>query len=130
MEQQRLMDVLVQAKRLGNALHEVMDVTRQLAEAIDRNDDVSIRMVMAMRQEPIAAAAQADDRLHTLAAEAPEDERGQLASLLNGDEDAVPQSDLERALSERMAANRKALSEVRAVDRILNQKLSRGRTSV
>lgn len=127
MEQQQLMDVLVQAKRLGNSLHEIMDLTRQLAEAIDRSDHVSVRMIVAMRQEPIDRAALADDTLRTLLEETPVDRRAHLADLLNG---GGAQNPMEQALAERMAANRKAVEEIRAVDQVLNQKLSRGRTSV
>ena len=127
MEQQQLMDALVQAKRLGSSLHEIMDLTRQLAEAIDRSDHVSVRMVMAMRQEPIDRAALADDTLRTLLEETPEDERAHLADLLNG---RGAQNPLEQALAERMAANRKTMEEIRAIDQVLNKKLSRGRTSV
>lgn len=128
MEQQRLMDVLVQAKRMGNALHEVMDLTRQLAEAIDRSDHVSVRMVMAMRQEPINAAAMADDTLRTLTEETPVEERLHLSALLNG-ERAKARDALEQTLAERMAANHKALEEICAIDQVLNQKLSRGRVT-
>lgn len=127
MEQQQMMDLLVQAKRLGNLLHETMDLTRQLAESIDRNDHVSVRMVMAMRQEPIDRAAMADDALRTMLAEAPEAEQPHLADLLNGRGARNP---LEQALAERMAANRKSLDEIRAIDKALDNKLSRGRTSV
>lgn len=127
MEQQKLTDVLVQAKRLGSLLHETLDLTRQLAEAIDRSDNVSVRMILAMRQEPIDRAALADDTLRTLLAEADEEGHAHLADLLNG---GGAQSPLEQALAERMAANRRTLEEIRTINAVLDKKLSRGRTSV
>lgn len=125
MEQEALMDALVQAKRMGNCLHEVLDLTRQLAEAADRNDDVSIRLVMAMRQEPIDGAAQADDALRTqLDALREEAAHAAFAALLGGQGGKEP---MEKALAERMAANRRTLEEIRAIDSALRQRLSRGR---
>ena len=41
MEQDDLMKALVQVKRIGNLLNEVLDISQQLAEALDRNDQVS-----------------------------------------------------------------------------------------
>ena len=67
------LDLTVLERKKYNLLSEVMDVSQQMGEALDRSDDVSVRMLVAMRQEPIlhleevrqAAAA----RLEGLAAE-------------------------------------------------------------
>ena len=34
-------------------LNETLDLSRQLAEAVDRDDQVAIQMLVAMRQEPL-----------------------------------------------------------------------------
>ena len=125
MEQQQLMDALVQAKRLGNLLHETMDLTRQLADAIDRNDDVSVRMLMAMRQEPIDRAALADRTLRDLR-DAVQEEQAHISDLLNGQGGADP---MEQALAGRMAANRRTLEEIRTINTVLARKLSRGKAT-
>ena len=49
MEEKTVMDALVQMKRTGNLLNELLDLTRQLGESIDRNDQVSTQMLIAMR---------------------------------------------------------------------------------
>ena len=53
METSALMDAHVQAKRIYNLLNEVMDLSRQMAEAMDRDDQVAIRMLVSMREEPV-----------------------------------------------------------------------------
>ena len=50
MSVQRL-ELTVLERKKYNYLTEVQDVTRQLAESLDRNDQVSARMLIAMRQE-------------------------------------------------------------------------------
>ena len=40
----------------------MQDVTRQLAESLDRNDQVSTRMLIAMRQDPIRQLADGSHR--------------------------------------------------------------------
>lgn len=47
------LDLTVLERKKYNLLTEAMDLTRQLGEALDRNDDVSLRMLISMRQEPI-----------------------------------------------------------------------------
>ena len=47
------LELTVLERKKYNYLTEVQDVTRQLAESLDRNDQVSTRMLIAMRQDPI-----------------------------------------------------------------------------
>ena len=47
------MDLTVLERKKYNCLSEVLDLSQQLGEAMDRNDDVSVRMLVAMRQDPL-----------------------------------------------------------------------------
>ena len=47
------MDLTVLERKRYNCLSEVMDLSQQMGEALDRNDSVSVRMLVAMRQEPL-----------------------------------------------------------------------------
>ena len=53
MEQSVILKAHVQVKRIYSLLTEVMDLSKQLAEALDRNDQVTVRMLIAMRGEPV-----------------------------------------------------------------------------
>ena len=85
MTEKAVMDALVQMKRTGNLLNELEDVTRQLGEAIDRNDQVSMQMLVAMREDPLEKLQAADvavrDQLEALH---DGDEAAALAGMLNG----------------------------------------------
>ena len=63
MTEKAVMDALVQMKRTGNLLNELEDLTQQLAQSIDRNDQVSTQMLIAMREEPLAKLQAADKAL-------------------------------------------------------------------
>ena len=52
MEAPALMDAHVQLKRIYTALNEALDLTRQLADAVDRDDQISAQVLISMRQEP------------------------------------------------------------------------------
>ncbi len=122
MNQELLMNALVQVKRMGNLLDEVMDCTQQLAEAIDRNDQVSVNLVIGMRADPINKLQLADQALREQRDSiADPEEREHLVSLLNG---GRPQDTFEEMLAERLAANKRILERICALDKVLNQKIS------
>ena len=126
MEQDALMKALVQLKRMGNLLNEVLDLSQQLAEALDRNDQVSVEMLVAMRQEPIDKLEETDQALRDQLAALPPETGRRLTDLMNGDSPAEAH---EKLLTDQIAANRRRLSQIIELDKILNQKLSRGKSA-
>ncbi len=87
---EELIDALVQAKRLGNALDEVWSCSQQLADAVDRNDQVSVRLVLSMREEPLTKVRQADMALRSQRDSFPDKaDREQFSRLLNGEEEGA-----------------------------------------
>ena len=122
MEQKAMLDALVQVKRMGGLLNEVQDLSRELAEAIDRDDRVSVEMLAGMRREPIDKLVAAEDVLADQASSLPPEEGARLLALLGG---AAPAEDGERMLAELVASNRRRLEQVRALDKTLNRKLAR-----
>ena len=82
MELTRLTEAQVQARRIYNALGEVESLSRQVAEALDRNDPMAVKVLLAMREEPILAAHHARDILRQMVEST--DDGGRLRALLNG----------------------------------------------
>lgn len=125
MTEKAVMDALVQMKRTGNLLNELEDLTQQLAQSIDRNDQVSTQMLIAMREEPLAKLQAADKALREqLEALNDREEARALAALLNGG-DAEPGERAQQMLQEQVAANLRRLKQIMTVDRVLNQRLGR-----
>ncbi len=119
MEASTLLDAHVQAKRIYNLLNEVMDVSRQMAEAMDRDDQVAIQMLVSMREEPVHRLRQARRALR----DALEPEAAlRLTQLLNGEE---AETEAEAPLAAQIGANRRLLEQVLELDRVLNRKLTR-----
>lgn len=122
MDQKALLDALVQAKRMNNLLNEVQDLSRQLAEALDRDDKVSVEMLAGMRREPIDKLVDAEDILADQAGTLPPEEGARLLELLGG---APARTEAEKPLAEQVGSNRRRLEQVLAQDKVLNQKLAR-----
>ena len=126
MTEKTVMDALVQMKRTGNLLNELEDLTRQMGEAIDRNDQVSLEMLIAMREEPLSKLQEADqavrDQLELLTDKF---EAAQLASMLNGGPPADQAVRTQQQLCEQVAANNRHLKRITELDRKLNERLAR-----
>lgn len=122
MEASTLLDAHVQAKRIYNLLNEVMDVSRQMAEAMDRDDQVAIQMLVSMREEPVHRLRQARRALKEQRDALEPEEALRLTQLLNGEE---AETEAEAPLAAQIGANRRLLEQVLELDRVLNRKLTR-----
>ena len=120
-----LLKAEVQTKRIYALLNEVMDLSRQLAQALDRNDAVTIRMLVSMRREPMERLLRArqilEEQREALSGAAGD----RLAALLNGE---PAETEEEAALAKQVSLNRRLLDQVLVLDRVLNEKLTRGRS--
>ena len=67
------LELTVLERKKYNYLNEVMDLSRQMGEALDRGDEVSMQMLLALRGEPIQHLQEVDQtarsRRSSLAAE-------------------------------------------------------------
>ena len=115
------LDLTVLERKKYNLLSEVMDVSQQMGEALDRGDDVSVRMLVAMRQEPILHLEEvrqaATARLESMAAE----DRERVGALREGTD---PQGADEEAYCTQAGNARRLLERVLELDRRLNRRLA------
>lgn len=122
MEASALLDAHVQLKRIYTALSEAMDLTRELAAAVDRDDQISAQMLVSMRQEPtdkVAGARQAlEQQRQTMSAVDAE----RLAALLQG---AEAETEAEAPLAAQVGVNRRMLKQLVDLDQVVNRKLAR-----
>lgn len=126
MTQDSLMKALVQAKRMNNLFNEVLDLSRQMAEAIDRSDPVSVEMLMAMRQEPIEKLEATEQAMWDLVGDISDpDQAARLDGLIRG---APAQSPEEQPLADQVAANRRRLNQVLELDKAVSWKLTRDKS--
>lgn len=125
MDAPALMDALVQLKRIYTALNEALDLTRQLAETVDRDDEISTQMLVSMRQEPTDKLAQAYQALEEQRRSLPADAAARLGALLKGTE---AETEEEVPLAVQVGANQRVLKQLVELDRVVNRKLARGKS--
>ena len=119
------MDLTLLERKKYNSLSEVLDLTRQLGESLDRNDQVAVRMLIAMRQDPLLHLEEAErtakDRRRSLT----EEEQRRIRSLLKG---AEPQSSEERTFLDQAGKTRRLLERVVELDRRVSLRMAGGQS--
>ena len=123
-----MVDILVLVKRIGNLFIEAEDLTNQLAEAVDRRDEVSINIATGMRSEPISRLVEADRALREHLANLGDDADGvRIRAILNGDS-AAAQGETEKLLADQSAQNIRNYNRLMEKDKIVNQKITRDKS--
>lgn len=122
MEASALMDAHVQLKRIYAALSEALDLTRQLADAVDRDDRVAIQMLVSMRQEPTDKLAGAHQALAQQKQSLSAADADRLDALLRG---AEAETEAESPLAKQAGVNQRILKQLVDLDRVVNRKLTR-----
>lgn len=122
MEASALLDAHVQLKRAYTALNEALDLTRQLAEAVDRNDQVTIHMLVSMRQEPTDKLARACQALEQQRLALSEADAARLSALLKGE---AAETEAEAPLVAQIGVNQRVLKQLVDLDQVVNRKLAR-----
>ena len=112
-------------KRMNARLNESFDLTRQLAEAVDRGDQVAIQMELSMRREPLEELRLLRRSLEELRDALAPPDAARLAELLNG---AAAEREAETALANQVALNDRLLTRLLQMDKAVNQKFGRERS--
>jgi hypothetical protein len=108
---------------MGNALQEVWNMSQQIAEALDRNDQITVQLLLHMRAESIETAKNNDRALRKLL-QSVEDEtdRQKLVDLLNH---GVADGPLEQSLAKQAANNASQIKKILEIDKRLSQRVAR-----
>ena len=116
-----LLDLQVLERKKYNLLNDVMDLSQQLATAMDRNDQVSVRMLVAMRQDPLTQLEEVKHNFSRRLLEFSPDDQDLAHRLLQGEAGSSPR---EQAVADQSNVNRRLLERIIELDRRLNHRLT------
>lgn len=114
MDAHTLEQLYLKARKQYIKLLEFFDLTKQLGEALDRKDEVSVQMLLHMREEPTNSLKELEEQLHTGVLKMPEEDAIRAHQLLVGTE---PQREEEEPLCRQIAQNRRLLEQAQELDR-------------
>lgn len=115
------LELSVLERKKYNCLLEVEDMTRQLADALDRNDQVIIRMLVALRQDPLLQLEEVDQGERQRKAALTQADQAQIQALLQSQ---TPRYDGEEVFLEQAGRTRRLLERVVELDRRINLRMA------
>ena len=125
LSKQELDAALAAERAMYRALSEVQDITRELLDAVDRQDQVSVRLFLSMRQEQINQLRDQKELLKKQCGGPPKEEGDLLRQILSGKKPAGVEGE---ALSLQVERNRALLERTLQADKALSRRLA-GRES-
>ena len=125
MAQELWTEILIQAQGRYRVLNEVLQVTREIADALSRDDRVAAQMLLGMRQEEIDHLSESEEKIYMLLECAGPLERGGILALLKGEREAAKEASFEEKKIGEIGNNiRRNLEKIREVDRVVSVKLA------
>lgn len=109
------LDLTVLERKKYNFLSETLDLSQQMGEAMDRNDHVSLRMLVAMRQDPILGLEEVKRAIDMKLVSLLPEERERVSALGGGT--GEPREEEERGYFNQAGSARRLLERVVELDR-------------
>ena len=114
------LDLAVLERKKYNCLSEVMDLSRQMGEALDRSDDVSVRMLLALREDPLVQLQELKQAINMKKESLSPEDRERVSALGQG---ASPKGE-ETTYHSQAGAARRLLERIVELDERLNRRLA------
>lgn len=125
MAQELWTEVLIQAQGRYRVLNEVLQVTKEIADALSRDDRVSVQMLLGMRQDEINNLSRSEQSIFTLLGCAGREEKEEIQALLRGDGQTTEEDSFEkRKIGEIGQNNKKIRNKIVELDRAISTKLA------
>ena len=121
--EETLVGLLALERRIFRKLNETMEITRELAEAVDREDPVSIKMLLSSRQAPLLELQELNAAMELKRCDLSGMDEAAFDRLIT--EHGAPETPAEKEVAEQMALNRRILNQLAELDRRVNEKLCR-----
>ena len=115
------LDLTVLERQKYNHLSELMDLTRQLGEAIDRGDEVSVRILVSMRNDPLVGLEELKKATQLRTEALSREERERVEELNSG---ASPEDENEILYVNQAGSARRLWERVVELDRRLNRRMA------
>ena len=120
MNQQTITEAHGACRTMYTALSELLELTTDLSEAIQRQDQVSVQLFLSMCQEPLERLRICDAHLRRLCSSLPQAESAQLRQVLNGQSGGTATT---QGLERTVRQNRQLLEQITRMDERINRRM-------
>lgn len=123
---QTLAELLALQRKVLRKLNEALGITRELAEAVEREDQVSVRLLLSSRQMPLLELQELDAAMDLKRCELSGADEAAFDRLVT--RRGAAEAPAEQELADQLARNRRVLEQLTELDRRVSEKLCRERS--
>jgi hypothetical protein len=124
MEDAMLIEILKEVQKKYQCLMDIERITREIGEALSRNDRTSVQILLGMRQEEMDSGDISERNIQCLMSVLPLEDVSKISNWLRGKEDGNKESLLEQKLIERGKSNQMLLKRTIELDRHISMRLA------
>jgi len=124
MEEAMLIELLKEVQKKYQCFMEIERITRDIGEALSRNDRTSVQILLGMRQEEMDKGDLSEKNIKCFMSVLPLKDVSQITNWLRGEEDGNADSLLERKLIERGKSIQMLLKRTIELDRHISIRLA------
>lgn len=124
-DQELWTELLKQMQRRYGTVDEVFRVTKELTDALSRDDRMAAQMLLEMRQEELDHFSESEEKIYMLLECVDQQEREEILKLLKGERKASPEASFEEKKIGEIGENiRRNLEKVLELDRVISVRLA------
>lgn len=126
MQNDELTAILISLQKKFNMANEIMNLTKELERAIYSNDEVSIKMLVSMRQDIIDLIDDIDNKNKHKIEGMPEDLAARINSIMTAQERPSQNdySDIENHILDAVKRIKTLFKNIVVIDNVINKKLN------
>lgn len=114
--------IMIGLQKKLSKMNEILDLTKQMDDALQRNDPVSLQMVLEMRQGVMMEVDEIDYEAHSLLERMAEEERNKILDILAMKQEAIEIFELKK-IDELNRKIKAVLKQTITIDKHLNMKI-------
>lgn len=124
MEDEMLIEILKELQKKYQCIAEIERITREIGEALSRNDRTSVQILLGMRQEEMDTADMSEKNIRYLLSVTPDNDALQIGKWLKGEAEGIPESMFAKKMVEKGKSIQMLLQRTIELDRHISVRLA------
>jgi hypothetical protein len=124
MEEEMLIEILKELQKKYQCFSEIERITRDIAEALSRNDRTSVQILLGMRQEEMDKVDLNERNIRHLLSFVSSNEATRIAELIKGSQEYLPDNPLMKTIGEKGNSIHMLLQRTIELDRHISIRLA------
>lgn len=124
MEDEMLMEILKEMQKKYQCFNEIERITKDIGDALSRNDRALVQVLLGMRQEEIDQAEMSERNIHLLLSFVSTDEATQAMNWIKGNKENMPENPIIKKLAEKGNSSQLLVQRTIELDRYISMRLA------